>query len=66
VYPPSCRVGTGESNIFVIKPEGRRPVGRSKHRWEDNIKIDLEKVGCEDAIQDRVQLRALMNMVMSL
>jgi hypothetical protein len=31
---------------LVGKPEGKRPVGRSRRRWEDNIKIDLQEVGC--------------------
>ena len=29
------------------KPEGKRPLGRPKHRWEDNIKMELQEVGCE-------------------
>jgi hypothetical protein len=33
---------------LVGKPEGKRPLGRPRHRWEDNIKMDLQKVGCED------------------
>ena len=32
---------------FIIKPEGKRPLGRPRRRWEDNIKIDLRKVGCD-------------------
>jgi hypothetical protein len=31
--------------VLVGKPEGRRPLGRPKHRWEDNIKMDFEEVG---------------------
>jgi hypothetical protein len=31
--------------VLVGKPEGKRPLGRSRHRWEDNIKMDLQKVG---------------------
>jgi hypothetical protein len=31
----------------VGKPEGKRPLGRLRHRWEDNIKTDLQEVGCE-------------------
>jgi hypothetical protein len=31
---------------LVGKPEGRRPLGRSRHRWEDNIKMDLQEVRC--------------------
>jgi len=30
----------------MLKPEGKRPPGRSRHRWDDNIKIDLQEVGC--------------------
>ena len=33
--------------VFVGKPEGKRPLGRPRFRWEDNIKMDLKKVGCE-------------------
>jgi hypothetical protein len=33
--------------VLVRKPEGKRPPGRSKRRWEDNIKVDLQKVECE-------------------
>ena len=32
--------------VWVRKPEGRRPLGRSRRRWEDNIKMDLRGVGC--------------------
>ena len=32
--------------VSVGKPEGKRPLGRPRHRWEDNIKIDLQAVGC--------------------
>jgi hypothetical protein len=32
--------------VLVGKPEGRRPLGRHRRRWEDNIKIDLQNVGC--------------------
>ena len=32
--------------VLVGKPEGKRPLGRSKDRWEDNIKLDLQEVGC--------------------
>jgi hypothetical protein len=31
--------------ILVVRPEGRRPLGRPRRRWEDNIKMDLQKVG---------------------
>ena len=36
----------GVYRVLVWKPEGKRPLGRPRHRWEDNIKMDLEKVGC--------------------
>jgi hypothetical protein len=32
--------------VFVRKPEGKRPLGRTTRRWEDNIKMDLQEVGC--------------------
>jgi hypothetical protein len=38
--------GTGTYRILVGRPEGRRPLGRPRRRWEDNIKMDLEEVGC--------------------
>jgi hypothetical protein len=34
--------------VLVEKPEGKKPLGRPRHRWEDNIKMDLQEVGCED------------------
>jgi hypothetical protein len=42
--------GRGVHRILVGKPEGRRPLGRPRHRWEDNIKMDLQEVsgGCGD------------------
>ena len=36
----------GVYRILVEKPEGKRPFGRSRRRWEDNIKMDLQEVGC--------------------
>jgi hypothetical protein len=36
---------TGAYRISVGRPEGRRPLGRPRHRWEDNIKMDLQEVG---------------------
>jgi hypothetical protein len=38
----------GAYNILVGKPEGRRPLGRPRHRWEDNIKMDLREIGFGD------------------
>jgi hypothetical protein len=55
----------------VGKPEGKRPLGRPRYRWEDNIKMDLKEVGCGginwiDLAQDRDRWQALVNAVMSL
>jgi hypothetical protein len=51
---------------MVEKPEGKRPLGRHRHRWEDNIKKDLQEVGCVglvwiDLAKDRDRWRALVN-----
>ena len=57
--------------VLVGKPEGKRPLGRPRHRWEDNIKMDLREVGCdprdwiylaEDSDQWRVYVRTVMNL----
>ena len=53
------------------KPEGKRPLGRHRRRWEDNIKVDLQEVGCEDMdwmdlAQDKDRWQALVNAVMNL
>jgi len=37
----------GLYRVLVRKPEGKRPLGRSRRRWEDNIRVDLQEVGCE-------------------
>jgi hypothetical protein len=53
----------------VGKPEGKRPLGRPKRRWEDIIKMDLQEVGWggwTDPAQDRDRWRALVNAVMNL
>jgi hypothetical protein len=57
--------------ILVGKPEGMRPLGRPRCRWEDNIKMDLREIrwgGMDwiDLAQDRDQWRALVNMVTNL
>jgi hypothetical protein len=54
--------------VLVGKPEGKRPLGRPRRRWEDNIRIDLQEVGgvCVDWMelaQDRDRWRALVGMV---
>jgi hypothetical protein len=61
----------GAYRALVGKPEGRRPLGRPRHRWEDNIKMDLRKVGWGgadwiDLAQDRDRWRALVYTVMNL
>jgi len=38
--------GTAVYRVLVGKPQGKRPLGRSRRRWEDNIKLDLQEVGC--------------------
>jgi len=40
------REGIGVYMVLMGKPEGRRPLERPRHRWEDNIKMDLQDVGC--------------------
>jgi hypothetical protein len=57
--------------ILVGRPEGRRPLGRPRCRWEDNIKMDLRETGFGDVdwihlAQDRDRWQALVNMVMNL
>jgi hypothetical protein len=57
--------------MFVRKPEGKRSLGRLRHRWEDIIKMDLRKVGfggvhCIHWAQNRDRWRALVNTVMNL
>jgi len=62
--------GRGVHRVLVGKPEGKRPMGRPRHRWEDNIKTDLQEVGrgCGDWMelaQDRDMWRALVSTVMN-
>ena len=57
--------------VLVGKPEGKRPLGRPKRRWEDNVKTDLQEVGCWgmdwiELAQDRDSRRALVNAIMNL
>jgi hypothetical protein len=57
--------------ILVGKPEGKRPLGRPKRRWVDNIKMDLREIGWDGVdwmymAQDRDQWRALVNTVLNL
>jgi hypothetical protein len=57
--------------VLVGKPEGRRPLGRPRRRWEDNIRTDLWEVGCGcvdwiGLVQARDRWRALVSAVMNL
>jgi hypothetical protein len=57
--------------LLVGKPEGKRPLGRLRRMWIDNIKIDLLGIGLSvvdwiDLVQDRYRWRALVNSVMNL
>jgi len=61
----------GIYRVLVGKPAGKRPLGRPRHRWEDNVKRGLQEVGCGgmDRIklaQDRDRCRACVNVVMNL
>ncbi|PNF24189.1 hypothetical protein B7P43_G16874, partial [Cryptotermes secundus] len=67
-------IKVGDKNayrILVGKPEGKRPKGRPRRRWVDNIRTDLKEIAWDgmdwiDLAQDRDQWRALVNMVMNL
>jgi hypothetical protein len=61
----------GVCRVLVGKPDGKRPLGRPRRRWEDNIKIDLQEVGCGGVdwiglAQDRDRWRALVNAILNL
>jgi len=63
--------GRGVYRVLVEKPKGKRPLGRPRCVWEDNVKMDLQEVGCGDMdwielAEDRDQWRALVNGVMNL
>jgi hypothetical protein len=60
--------GRGAYRVLVRKPKGKRPLGRPRRRWEDNIKMDLRQVGCGvmdwiQLAQDRDRWRTLVNVV---
>ena len=57
--------------VLLGKPEGRRPLGRPRHRWVDNIRMDLQEVGCGymdwiGLAEDRDRWRTLVSAVMNL
>ena len=63
--------GRAVYRVLVGKPEGRRPLGRSRRRWVDNISMDLQEVGCgymdwTGLDQDRDRWRTLVSAVMNL
>jgi hypothetical protein len=63
--------GRGVYRVLVGRPEGKRPLGRSRRRWEDRIKLDLREIGIDGAnwiqlAQDRVEWRAFVNTVINL
>jgi len=63
--------GRGVYRVLVGKPEGKRPLGRPRHRWVDNIRMDLQEVVCGyvdwiGLAQDRDRWRMLVSAVMNL
>ena len=67
----ACSTYWGEERVLVGKPEEKRPLGRHRHKWEDNIKMDLQEVGYGslnwiELAQDRDRWWALVNEVMNL
>jgi hypothetical protein len=63
--------GRGAYRVLIERPEGKRPLGRSRRRWEDNIKMDIREIGIEgenwiQLAQDRVKWRVFVNTVMNL
>jgi hypothetical protein len=63
--------GRGVYRVLVGRPKGKRPLGRPRCRWEDNIKLDLREIWIEGAnwiqlAQDKVQWRAFVSTVMNL
>ena len=61
----------GVYRVLMGKPEGKRPLRRPRHRWEDKIKMDLQEIGCGcmdwiELAQDRDRWLAFVNVVMNL
>jgi hypothetical protein len=63
--------GRGVYRVLVRRPEGTRPLGRPRRRWEDNVEMDLSDIGIDGAncirlSQDRIPWRAFVNTIMNL
>jgi hypothetical protein len=63
--------GRGVYRVLVGRPKGKRPLGRPRHMWVDNIKLDLREIGIDGVnwihlAQDRVQRQAFVNMITNL
>ena len=61
----------GICRVLVGKPEGKSPLGKPRHRWEDNFKVDLKEIGWKgvgwiDLTRDRDRWRAIINMLKNL
>jgi len=69
--PPTQKVTAVLYRVLVGKPEGKRPLGRPRRRWVDNIRMDLQEVGCGlmdwiGLAQDRDRWQTLVSAVMNL
>ena len=70
----ACSTYGGEESIYRVmvgEPDGKRPLGRPRRRWKDNIIMDVQEVGCGsmdwiELAQDRDRWRALVNAVLNL
>ena len=69
VHVARMEEGMSAFKILTGKPTGKRPLGRLRHRWEDNIRMDLEEMGINgwvDSAQDRNYWRAVVNAALNL